>query len=445
MSLLVRAFEDSFNACCDLIFKNLSEDEQAVCNLTGEESLFVRINHGQVRQNTFVQQGVLSLQLQTPQQVGKCSWSLTGNVSEDLRKTQIELHLLRSDLKTLPISPFVTPITNEGHSRTEVKTGEDSLQHVEKILAEIVGLEVVGLYAGGTQFIGNRNSLGQNHWYSSESFFFDYSIYEGFKAVKELYSDSHWDGQKFSDQIRLAKQKIEKLKIPARKISPGEMDVYLAPSAVNEIFGLLNWNGWSRKAFETSAHPFKLLAEKKKFFSPAISIRENFELGWASPFNELGQKSKAHVPLIKEGHLQQLLINQRTAKEFHVQHNAALDSESTRSLEMSPGKLKESEILNELGSGLYLSNLHYLNWSDIQQARLTGMTRFACFLVENGELVCPVQDLRFDVSLYDVWGSHLKGITDFVERQPGVSTYIEREHGGRSLPGLLVKKWNFTL
>jgi len=445
MSSMIQSFENSFNVCCEFIFNNLKDNEQAVCNLAGEETLFVRINHGLVRQNTFVQQAILTLQLQTPQQVAKCSWSLTGDSAQDLKKAQIELHLLRADLLTLPASPFVSAIKNEGHSRTETKTDEDPLHHVQQILEQVQGLEVVGLYAGGTQFIGNKNSLGQDHWYSSESFFFDYSLYEGFKAVKELYSDKHWNSEKFSDQIRLAKQKIEKLKIPARKINPGPMDVYLAPSALNEVFGLLNWNGWSRKAFETSPHPFKMLAEKKKTFSGQINIRENFELGWAPPFNELGQKTKTHLPLIQSGHLHQLLINQRTAQEFHIQHNAALEGESTRSLEMSPGHLQESDILKELGSGLYLSNLHYLNWSDAQHARITGMTRFACFYVENGELVCPVQDLRFDVSLYDIWGPHLKAITSFVERQPGVSTYFEREHGGRSLPGILVKNWNFTL
>ena len=28
------------------------------------------------------------------------------------------------------------------------------------------------------------------------------------------------------------------------------------------------------------------------------------------------------------------------------------------------GLLREQDVLKELGTGLYLSNLHYLNWSD---------------------------------------------------------------------------------
>jgi hypothetical protein len=46
----------------------------------------------------------------------------------------------------------------------------------------------------------------------------------------------------------------------------------------------------------------------------------------------------------------------------------------------------QAEILKQLGTGLYISNLWYLNYSDQPAARLTGMTRFATFWVENGEI-----------------------------------------------------------
>jgi predicted Zn-dependent protease len=43
--------------------------------------------------------------------------------------------------------------------------------------------------------------------------------------------------------------------------------------------------------------------------------------------------------------------------------------------------------LKTLGTGVYISDLHYLNYSDRQACRMTGMTRFACLWVEDGELV----------------------------------------------------------
>jgi predicted Zn-dependent protease len=109
------------------------------------------------------------------------------------------------------------------------------------------------------------------------------------------------------------------------------------------------------------------------------------------------------------------------------------------------GVIGKENILKELGTGLYLSNLHYLNWSDRLNARITGMTRYACFWVENGEIVAPIADLRFDENLYDCLGENLLAVTDFQEVDPNVSTYDSRGFGGKKLPGLLIKDFKFTL
>ena len=63
---------------------------------------------------------------------------------------------------------------------------------------------------------------------------------------------------------------------------------------------------------------------------------------------------------------------------------------------MAPGRLDASRILDELGTGVYVSNLWYLNYSDRRACRTTGMTRFATFWVENGKLGAPASAARFD-------------------------------------------------
>ena len=41
--------------------------------------------------------------------------------------------------------------------------------------------------------------------------------------------------------------------------------------------------------------------------------------------------------------------------------------------------------MQSLGTGLWVSNLWYLNYSDRRACRMTGMPRFACLWVENGD------------------------------------------------------------
>ena len=102
-------------------------------------------------------------------------------------------------------------------------------------------------------------------------------------------------------------------------------------------------------------------------------------------------------------------------------------------------------ILKELGTGLYLSDLHYLNWSDRETARLTGMTRYACFWVENGEIRSPIQDLRFDESFYSLFGDALVDLTNFSEIIPNTGSYFQRDVGGSRVPGILLSEFKFTL
>ena len=99
----------------------------------------------------------------------------------------------------------------------------------------------------------------------------------------------------------------------------------------------------------------------------------------------------------------------------------------------------------ELGTGLYLSNLHYINWSDPQTARITGMTRFACFWVEKGEIQGPIQDLRFDETLFNIFGKNLINLTKTQQVYANTSTYLKRDLGAMKVPGALIQDMNFTL
>ena len=109
------------------------------------------------------------------------------------------------------------------------------------------------------------------------------------------------------------------------------------------------------------------------------------------------------------------------------------------------GTLHAAEALTELGTGLYISDLHYLNYSDRQACRMTGMTRFACFWVENGRLVAPISVMRFDDALPRMFGSGLIALTQAPELVHDSVTYEERHLRSVTAPGALVEGFRFTL
>ena len=94
---------------------------------------------------------------------------------------------------------------------------------------------------------------------------------------------------------------------------------------------------------------------------------------------------------------------------------------------------------------MYVSNLWYINYSDRNACRMTGMTRFATFWVENGELVAPLKVMRFDETIYNLLGSHLVDLTQEREVILDPGTYGGRSTARVRRPGALVDEFLFTL
>ena len=98
-------------------------------------------------------------------------------------------------------------------------------------------------------------------------------------------------------------------------------------------------------------------------------------------------------------------------------------------LRLAAGPARHGDLLKALDTGLYVSNLWYLNYSDRAAGRMTGMTRYACFWVERGELVAPVDVMRFDDDACACSGRASWALTDRTEVVPNSDTYGARQLG----------------
>ena len=139
------------------------------------------------------------------------------------------------------------------------------------------------------------------------------------------------------------------------------------------------------------------------------------------------------------------LVGSRSAAEYGLTANGAGAHEHPLSPVMAGGDLDEGDILSRLDTGLYIGNLWYLNFSDRPAGRLTGMTRFATFWVENGQLNAPVNTMRFDDSVFSFLGPHLEALTREPETILPSGTYGARQSGSRTLPGALLGRFTLTL
>ena len=435
-----------FDAVTDKVLAGLQGDESATLNLDAEETLFIRFNSNKVRQNTNVEQRSIALKLQGGGRSTEMSRTLSGVIETDSDAMLQLLSRCREELAVLPPDPHQVPLENHGSSDETFRgTLLAPAKVVDAVVGSAQGCDLAGLYAAGSIIRANRNSKGQRHWFATQTFFMDYSLYEGSRAVKGNYAGTQWEQAQWAANLQHSKHLLTLMAKPLQTVKAGNYRTYLAPRALADLVGMMAWDALSASAWKQGRSPFKKLADNECSLSAQLNVKENFSLGLTPRFNELGEVSDLVLPLITAGKLSTLLVSARTSKEFGLPSNGASASEGPRALDVAPGTLEEKDILQQLGTGLYLSNLHYLNWSDAVSARVTGMTRYACFWVEQGEIVGPIKDMRWDESLYDALGSKLVALTSHTSIDPAVDTYFQRALGGSRTPGALIDNFTFTL
>jgi predicted Zn-dependent protease len=446
---------EAFRRLAEAVCGNLAAGEALSLNLSAEDQTYVRFNGSKVRQASQIEQRNLVLSFQAEGRKLALSLDMSGEHDSDLTTLRSLLDRARSEVRVLPEDPFLVPMANHGSSEDSHGAKPlDLTELIDRLAQTTAGTEFTGLLAAGPQIRASYNSLGQDHWFSTDGFFLDYSLYTvnqagENKAVKALYADRNWDWASFERQLGEKRGQLELLTHPSRTLEPGEYRVYFAPSAVDELVGMFSWGAVSYGNWKRGGSALQTFIDGKAEFSEKLTLRENFSLGLTHRFNSIGEVAPAELPVIEQGRLVNLLVSSRSAKEYGVAGNCADPSgwngEYLRAPEVLGGDLDEAEALKALDTGLYVANLHYLNWSDVHSARITGMTRYACLWVENGEIAAPIRDLRFDDSLYRIFGSELEALTRETYLSPAIDTYHRRALGGSRIPGLLVKRFRFTL
>ena len=439
--------EQLFNQLSEKLLKSLDADEHMKVSIDGENSQFVRFSQSKVRQAGLVDDASLSISLIKDGRTCSGSFTLTGNSETDEKTAYMELERMREEVVSLPKDPFVVLPEDTGSSREDhngsLLSQEDA---VSALSPAMQGVDLAGIWASGRIFTGNANSAGQKHWFATDTFSLDYSlITPDERMVKGTYAGSQWDQTEYEKNMKSSIAKLRMMDKPGKKIKPGAYRTYIAPAGVADIVGMFSWGGVGEASIQQGDSSLCRMRQNDVKMSPCFTLSEDFTSGMVPRFNYNGELAPEKLDLILSGSLHNTLVSSRTAKEYGVKSNFAGEHEAMRSPVLAPGDLNEDDVVQSLDTGIYLSNLHYLNWSDRPGGRITGMTRYACFWVENGEVVAPIENMRFDDSIYNFFGENLESVTDKSHLHPTVQTYEGRELGGVSCPGILLKSFELTL
>lgn len=446
--------QDRFDAMAALACAPAPGADRLLLSVAAEASTFVRINHGQVRQATSVHQSVATLTAVTGQRRLSSTVTLPDSPGDAAHLLLDERRQLLDTLAMVPDDPHLRlPDAIACTHRDDLDGAQraslpEPAALIDELIAASPGVDLAGFLASGPSIRAFADSRGQRNWHRVASFNLDWSCYaDGTsrdRAVKTTLAGTSFSSARLRESALRAREQLALLQEPARTLEPGSYRVLLAPAAVNELLQAMAWTGFSHRDRETGTSSLSVLHNGARTLDPRIQLAEVPAEGLAPVFTDTGAIRPPRLTLIDAGRAADTLVSLRSAAEYGVPSNAD-GNEHPDSLQLSPGFLADTDMLAALDTGLLIGNLWYLNYSDRQNARVTGMSRFACFAVERGRIVAPINVMRFDASLFDMFGTSLEALGSRVEFMPGGSTWGARELSSVSCPAVLLRSLSFTL
>lgn len=227
-------------------------------------------------------------------------------------------------------------------------------------------------------------------------------------------------------------------------IAAGDWPVVLEPPAVGSLVQFLAYLGFNAK-FVAEGRSFASGRLGEPLLDPALTLVDDAADAQARglPFDFEGTP-KQRVELIGGGTLAGVAHDRRTA--------AAAGTASTGHALPPPNPIgpvprdpflvpgdggSVGDLVASMERGLLVTRLHYVNVVHPKETVLTGMTRDGTFLVEDGEVVRPVRNLRFTQSVIDAL-AEVGGISS----DTGYAT--ELLAGGTRQPALSLPRFRFT-
>jgi len=225
------------------------------------------------------------------------------------------------------------------------------------------------------------------------------------------------------------------------ELDPGAYEVVLEPRAVAALLLFPAYLGFNGKA-HAEGTSFAHLGEAQ--FDARISLWDDGtdprSLG--RPYDAEGTP-KRRLDLIAEGVTVGLAHDRRSAVLAGVEPTgSSIGQESfggyPGDLFLAEGEETLEQLIGGVERGLLVTDLWYNRILDPKTQVVTGLTRNGLFLIEGGEVVGPVQNLRYTQSVVAALGAgHVLGIGNDAQ-------LVSNEGGLVHVPSLRLRSWAFT-
>jgi predicted Zn-dependent protease len=296
------------------------------------------------------------------------------------------------------------------------------------------GVETFGCAASGRRFLALANSAGL--------FAYDRRSEIEISVTARNRADD-WSGWAGANEFRVerlgaaeaARRACDKAACDGspRDLDPGRCTVIFEPAATAELAR------WLLRALDA-----RVTDEGRGFFSGKCGggplFDEKLTLS-SDPADPLAPES----PIGFEGVAQRarLWIDKGVVASLYrdrayAQKSGAEAIPHPRSFSVQGGETLIEEMIRATRRGLLVTRLWYANMLDPRSLLLTGLTRDGNFVIENGQVVAPARNMRFNASLAEVFAR-------IGALGPSQRTWSAFEDGGAaSAPPMLIESFPFA-
>jgi predicted Zn-dependent protease len=233
-----------------------------------------------------------------------------------------------------------------------------------------------------------------------------------------------------------AADKASRWKSP-EALAPGRYTAILEPAAVEPLLGYLFWN-LDRRAADEGRSAFSAPDGKTRIGEALFSERVSLFCDPAdkaipgSPFGEDGLAAKKFVAVDK-GVLTGLRVSRHWAKQKKLEPTAT--SGNWILAVSGPDPKGVDGMIASTERGILVTRIWYVRMLSPQNLTVTGLTRDATVLVENGQVTRPIKNFRINQSVLEL----LKNVEGASTPQP-----FPAGGGWRGIPALKIRDLNFS-
>jgi len=189
-------------------------------------------------------------------------------------------------------------------------------------------------------------------------------------------------------------------------VEPGDWTVVIEPAAFGELLSYLTGH-FSAQAYDEGSS-FLSDGLDRAYAGEAVTISDDFAhpLLAGQPFDYEGYPTR-RLHLLDRGVAHELLTDSAWAKRLHRTNTGhglpapSAHGPMARHVVVAGGTHGTHDLIANVKRGLLVTRFWYIRPVDHRKTIVTGMTRDGTFLIENGEIVGGVRNMRFNQSILE--------------------------------------------